>query len=229
MRPPLPPSCPSSIPTIASGRRPPSRLASILCRRHVQDEHRIVRPDGSVRWVLAKGQVTFAGEGAARKAKHGAGCVLDITERKLAETALVASEERYRTLVESATDIIATLDLDGRFISINPAVERILGYTPDELIGKKIDDFVRPAQMPMQDAMLRRKLEGEASTQYELEMLAKDGQRRMILDVKSRLALGDDGKPLAIHSIARDITERKEADARPCFCASCSTTRICWP
>ena len=179
-----------------------------------QDEHRIVRPDGSVRWVLVKGQVTFAGEGAARKAKHGAGCVLDITERKLAETALVASEERYRTLVESATDIIATLDLDGRFISINPAVERILGYTPDELIGKKIDDFVRPAQMPMQDAMLRRKLEGEASTQYELEMLAKDGQRRMILDVKSRLALGDDGKPLAIHSIARDITERKEADAR---------------
>jgi PAS domain S-box-containing protein len=179
-----------------------------------EDEHRIVRPDGGVRWVLAKGQVTFAGEGAARQAKHGAGCVLDITERKLAETALGASEERYRTLVESATDIIATLDLDGRFISINPAVERILGYTPDDLIGRKIDDFVRPEQMPTQDAMLRRKLDGEASTQYELEMLAKDGQRRMILDVKSRLALGDDGKPLAIHSIARDITERKEADAR---------------
>ena len=53
----------------------------------------------------------------------------------------------------------------------------------------------------------------------------------MILDVKSRLALGDDGKPLAIHSIARDITERKEADARQtCFCASCSTApRTCWP
>jgi two-component sensor histidine kinase len=62
--------------------------------------------------------------------------------------------------------------------------------------------------------MLRRKIEGEASTQYELEMLAKDRQRHVILDVKSRLALGDDGKPLAIHSIARDITERKEADAR---------------
>jgi PAS domain S-box-containing protein len=179
-----------------------------------QDEHRIVRPDGSVRWVLAKGQVTFLGEGAARKAARGAGCVLDITERKLAETALAVSEERYRTLVESATDIIATLDLDGRFMSVNPAVERILGYTPDDLIGRKIDDFVRPDQMPMQDAMLRRKLEGEASTQYELEMLAKDNARRMILDVKSRLALGDDGKPLAIHSIARDITERKEADAR---------------
>lgn len=179
-----------------------------------QDEHRILRPDGSVRWVLAKGQVTFAGEGAARKARRGAGCLLDITERKLAETALVASEERYRTLVESATDIIATLDLDGRFLSINPAVERILGYVPDDLIGRIVDDFVRPDQMPIQDAMLRRKLEGEASTQYELEMLAKDRQRHVILDVKSRLALGDDGKPLAIHSIARDITERKEADAR---------------
>ncbi len=179
-----------------------------------QDEHRILRADGSVRWVLAKGKVTFVGEGTLRRAKHGVGCVLDITERKLAETALAQSEERYRTLVESATDIIATLDLDGRFVTINPAVERVLGYTPDDMIGKKIDEFIRPEQTPIQDAMLRRKLEGEASTQYELEMLAKDGQRRSILDVKSRLALGDDGKPLAIHSIARDITERKEADAR---------------
>jgi PAS domain S-box-containing protein len=179
-----------------------------------QDEHRILRADGSVRWVLAKGKVTFVGGGGGRKAKHGVGCVLDITERKLAETALAQSEERYRTLVESATDIIATLDLDGRFVTINPAVERILGYAPEDMIGKKIEDFVQPELVPMQDAMLKRRLEGETSTQYELEVVAKDGGRRIILDIKSRLALGDDGKPLAIHSIARDITERKEADAR---------------
>jgi PAS domain S-box-containing protein len=179
-----------------------------------EDEHRIVRADGSVRWVLAKGKVTFVGEGAERRAKHGVGCVLDITERKLAETALARSEERYRTVIESATDIIATLDLDGRFITINPAVERILGYAPEDMIGKKIDDFVRPELMPMKGALLRSRLEGETSTQYELEMLAKDCGRRTILDIKARLAFGDDGKPLAIHSIARDVTERKEADAR---------------
>jgi PAS domain S-box-containing protein len=179
-----------------------------------QDEHRIVRANGGVRWVLAKGQVTFVGEGAARRARRGVGCLIDITERKLAENALASSEERYRTLVESAMDIIATLDLDGRFLSVNPAVERILGYAPEDMIGRKVDEFVRPDQMPLQDAMLYRMLEGEASTQYELEMLAKDPDRRIVLEVKSRLAMADDGKPLAIHSIARDITERKEADAR---------------
>ena len=179
-----------------------------------QDEHRILRTDGASRWVFAKGKMSFVGEGAERKAQRGVGFVLDITERKAAETALAQSEERYRSLVESATDIIATLDLEGRLTSINPAVERILGYTPQEMLGRPLSQFIPPEQMPMQADMLRRKLEGAPFTQYELEVLSRDRQQRKVLDVKSRLTFGQDGQPLAIHSIARDITERKEAEAR---------------
>jgi len=179
-----------------------------------EDEHRIVRADGAMRWVFAKGRIAFEGEGASRRARRGLGFVQDITERKEAEEALAESEERYRTLVESATDVIVTLDLDGHVTSINPAVERVLGYAPEELIGKPISIFVEPGQMPMQQEMLRRKLEGEPSTQYELAVVPKDRQRRVVLDVKSRLVWGHDGRPLAINSIARDITERKEAEAR---------------
>ena len=65
----------------------------------------------------------------------------------------------------------------------------------------------------MHETMLQRKLEGEASTRYEMTVLAKDG-RKLTLDVNSRLIRDDEGNPLAIHSIARDITERKEAEAR---------------
>ena len=65
----------------------------------------------------------------------------------------------------------------------------------------------------MHETMLQRKLEGEASTRYEMAVLAKDG-RKLTLDVDSRLIRDDEGNPLAIHSIARDITERKEAEAR---------------
>ena len=75
------------------------------------------------RWVLVKGRVSFIGEGVARKPKRGVGFVLDITERKLAEGALKHSEQRYRALVDNANDIVATLDLEGRFTSVNPAVE----------------------------------------------------------------------------------------------------------
>jgi PAS domain S-box-containing protein len=178
-----------------------------------EDEHRIVRPDGGVRWVLAKGQVTFAGEGAARQAKHGAGCVLDITERKLAEGALKHSEARYRALVENANDIVATLDLEGRLTSLNPAVEAILGYTPEELVGSPLSRLVPTEEMPIHESMLQRKLDGEPATRYEMTVLAKSGRKRT-LDVNSQLILGGDGKPLAIHSIARDITDRKEAEAR---------------
>ena len=193
-----------------------ARAASIdpLGSGIMKNEHRILRPDGTTRWVLLKGRISFAGDGPRREPRQGIGFVLDITERKAAERALAESEQRYRTLVDNANDLVATLDLDGRFTSVNPAVERILGFAPHEVIGTRIDDLVPPEQIPIQDAMLRRKLEGEPSTQYEMEVLAKDSRRRVTLDVKSRLRFADDGTPLAIHSIARDITERKEADAR---------------
>jgi PAS domain S-box-containing protein len=178
-----------------------------------EDEHRIVRPDGATRWVMVKGRVSFLGEGVARKPKRGVGFVLDITERKLAEGALKHSEQRYRALVENANDIVATLDLEGRLTSLNSAVGAILGYTPEELVGTPLSRLVPTDEMPIHESMLQRKLDGEPATRYEMTVLAKSG-RKLTLDVNSQLILGGDGKPLAIHSIARDITERKEAEAR---------------
>ena len=180
----------------------------------LKSEHRILRSDGAIRWVLIKGRMSFAGEGALRKPTRGVGFVLDITERKAAERALAASEQRYRTLVDNANDLVVTLDLDGRFTSVNPAAERIVGYTPLELVGAYIDRLVPPETLAMQEEVLRRKLEGEPSTRYEMEVLAKGSGKRVTLDVNSRLIFGEGGEPLAIHSIARDITERKEAEAR---------------
>ncbi|HJU32229.1 MAG TPA: PAS domain S-box protein [Hyphomicrobiaceae bacterium] len=180
----------------------------------LEHEHRIQRPDGSIRWVMVKGRVSFAGTGEERRARRGVGFVLDITQRKAAERALAESEQRYRTLVDNANDIVATLDLDGRFTSVNPATERIMGYTREELVGRLIDEFIPPEEVAQQDIMLRRKLEGEPSTQYELDVLEKGTGRRVTLDVKSQLTLDEAGRPASIHSIARDVTERKEAEAR---------------
>jgi len=177
-----------------------------------QDEHRIIRPDGSERWVFVKGRVTFAHK-PNRKAKRGLGLVIDITERKLAEQAISESESRYRMLFENAKDIVTTLELDGRIVSINPAAREILGYEPEELIGKTIYEFVPREQMSSQVGLLQRKLEGEAATQYDLEVVTKDGRRRT-LEVSSRLVFDVAGKPVLIHSIARDVTERKDAETR---------------
>jgi PAS domain S-box-containing protein len=175
-----------------------------------EDEHRIVRPDGSIRWVFVKGRISFAGEGESRVPKRGVGFVLDITERKVAEQALIESEERYRALVDNAN---ATLDLQFRFTSVNPAVERILGYTPEEVVGAPLGDYVPVDQLATHLQKLKEKLQGTMATQYEMELMAKDRQR-FTLEVNSKLLRDGDGRPVAIHAIARDVTERKDASER---------------
>jgi PAS domain S-box-containing protein len=139
---------------------------------------------------------------------------LDLETRVAERTARLAeSEERYRTLVDNASDIVATMDLNGTFTSVNPAVERVLGYAPRELIGRNVSISVPQNELRMQEAMLQRKLDGAVSTQYETQALARDG-RRIFLEVNSKLIFDLAGKPVGIHSIARDITERKEAEER---------------
>src|SRR5262249_33632303 len=88
-----------------------------------------------------------------------------------------------------------------------------------EVVGKLVSHFVPEELHAMQRDVLQRKLDGEPSTQYELEMLAKGTGRRVTLDVQSRLSFGEGGKPQGIHSIGRDITERKEAESRQALVA----------
>ncbi len=138
---------------------------------------------------------------------------VDITDRKVAENALSLSEQRYRDLVDNANDIVATVDLQGRFTSINPAVERVLGQRPDELLGVSVESLIPADELPKHESMLQRKREGEGATRYETQIQSKDG-RRVALEVNSKLIRDSDGNPVAIHSISRDITDRKDAEAR---------------
>jgi PAS domain S-box-containing protein len=124
------------------------------------------------------------------------------------------SEEQHRVLVENAEDIIATLDLEMRFTSVSPAIERLLGYSRGELIGAPLGQFVAENQFATHKEMLARKLAGQTpSTQYEVTIRAKDG-RLLTLELKTRLLSDAKGRPTGIHGIARDVTERKDAEAR---------------
>jgi PAS domain S-box-containing protein len=102
----------------------------------VEDEQRIVRPDGSVRWLLVKGKAQFTGKGEMRRAVRATGFVLDITERKNAENALKASEVLFKTIVDSSPIPIAISRLsDGIFIETNEAFLNMYGYSREEVIG----------------------------------------------------------------------------------------------
>jgi PAS domain S-box-containing protein len=133
----------------------------------------------------------------------------DITERKRAEKALRASEERYRDLVENAHDIIYSHDLKGNYTSVNKAVEQITGYSREEALNINLAQIIAPEYLEQARSMIQRKLAGDKETVYDLEIVAKDGHR-IAFEVNTRL-IYQDGVPVGIHGIARDVTERKRA------------------
>ncbi len=124
--------------------------------------------------------------------------------------ALRQSEARYRHLTEFATDIIYTHTLDGRLITVNSAGERVFGYGREEFIGKNILDIIVPEHRAMARRMTEEKvLSGGGSAMYTVDVTTKFGAR-VSLEVSTHIIF-DEGLPLAVQGIARDVTERERA------------------
>jgi PAS domain S-box-containing protein len=133
-----------------------------------------------------------------------------LEERERAEAAVKESEERYRELVENANDIVFALDLEGNLTSINKAVGSITGYTQSELLGMHISQFLTPTSTESARRMTELKLAGKERTSYEVDVRAKDGHV-VTLEISSRLAMNQ-GKPVGVHGVARDITTRRQVE-----------------
>ncbi len=136
----------------------------------------------------------------------------DVTERQQAEVALRQSEERYRELLENATDMVYTHDLEGHFTSMNAAAERLIGYTRAEACARSIADIVAPEHLETAMQAAFRQLAGESLPPYELDIITKDG-RRLPVEVNTRL-IHRDGVPVGVQGIARDVTARKRVEAQ---------------
>jgi diguanylate cyclase (GGDEF)-like protein/PAS domain S-box-containing protein len=136
------------------------------------------------------------------------GIFRDTTERKQAEEAMRESEERYRTLVENASDIVFRLDDTGHITFVNPAALRIMGYEEKEIIGRHYPTFIRPdMQEEAMNFFGRQFVKGIPNTYSEYPVIVKDG-REIWLGQNTQL-ICQDGKVVAFQAVARDITERK--------------------
>ncbi len=135
----------------------------------------------------------------------------DITERKRAQEALKQREKHFRVMIENSLDDVAILDREGNIISQSPSVEFVLGYGPDEHIGRRSLDFVHPDDMPDVAAAFARLVQNPGATFHgELRTQHKDGSWR-ILEVMIRNFL-DDPVVGGVLANFRDVTERKMAE-----------------
>ncbi len=135
----------------------------------------------------------------------------DITERKLAEDDLKQSEKKYREVVENTTDIIFTINENGKFTYSNPAGLRISGYTNDELLQKSYKDIsLSEYNTSLLLAYYRQMVNKKPNTYFEFPFRKKDGEICWFGQNASLIIEKD--KIKGLHIIARDITVRKLAE-----------------
>jgi PAS domain S-box-containing protein len=135
----------------------------------------------------------------------------EVTERKRAQEELRQSEEKYRSLLENANDIIYSHDLEGNYLTINRACAEVTGYTRTEILGGlNIAQVVVPEHLELAKEMTRRKFTDPSPTVYEVDIFTKD-RRRITLEVSTRISYRD-GQPVAVEGIGRDITDRKRIE-----------------
>lgn len=134
-------------------------------------------------------------------------------ERDTVEEALQESIREFGLYFETITDVIYSIDPEFRIISVSPSVERILGYKPEELVGRRFQDsnVLAPEYLEKAVSDTLRVLAGEGIPSTEYEFIAKDGTRKFG-EISGAPVIAPDGKITGLVSIARDITERKRAE-----------------
>ncbi len=170
-------------------------------------EVEVRRKDGSVAVVELNSAPIRDGEniiGAQASAR-------DITERRRVENALRESEEKYRTLVESAGESIASIDANGVFLFMNTTAAERLGGMPEDYVGKAMWQVFPEAMAHRQMTSIAKVIEkGEGMTFTSLTELR--GQLRWHSTTIEPLTLGAADEPNAVIIIARDIHDMKQAE-----------------
>jgi PAS domain S-box-containing protein len=186
------------------------RISQALEQHALLDsQYRIVMPSGEVRWIAAIGKGEYDDQGQAVRM---VGVCLDISRRKQIELELQESEERYRHLVESANDWIWEVDAEGRYVFTSAHTREILGYDPQELLGKTPFDLMPPAEAERMRGLFNDFLAKKRPFRHLVNVnLHKDGHR-VILESNGVPVFNDAGELQGYRGMDSDITERVLAD-----------------
>ncbi len=133
-----------------------------------------------------------------------------VSERRASEEIVKNNEERYRTLVNMAPDVIYGLSADGKFTDLNPAFEKITGWNVSEWIGRPFIELIHPQDLPAALEKFKHGLEGEKTLNFELRIATKSG--KYLIGAFSSVPKIEEGKIVGKFGIARDVTGEKEIE-----------------
>ena len=167
-------------------------------------EYRLQAKSGEWQWILTRGRVVERDRDG--KPLRAAGTNLNVTGRRRAEQALRLSEERFRALVEGAQDLIFMKDRHLTYTHANPAMARLFGRDPSEIIGSRDEDLYGEATGKHIKQVDLRVLQGES---IEEEYTASVKGVQFTLNTVLTPLRDADGTIVGIYGISRDVTERK--------------------
>jgi PAS domain S-box-containing protein len=136
----------------------------------------------------------------------------DIAERKAAEEALRNSEARFRLLAEKMSDLVCLHEPDGRYVYISPSCRRLLGYEPEELLGKDPYELFHPGDLQrIRTEAHDKALEGQAAVSIIYRIRKKSGDYTWLETVTEPI-LDEDGEVVRLQTSSRDVSERKRVE-----------------
>jgi PAS domain S-box-containing protein len=136
----------------------------------------------------------------------------DVTERREIERALHESEGKYRSLVESSSDLIWSADAAGRLTFINEALRRTYGYEPEEMLGRPVAQLLGDGQWKKSFGFFRKMLvEDRSVADYECEVRSRRGER-IVLSSNAIVLRDAEGRRIGVTGVSKDVTARKRAE-----------------
>jgi diguanylate cyclase (GGDEF)-like protein/PAS domain S-box-containing protein len=175
-------------------------------------EKRYLHRTGRVVWVQLT--VALVGEPGTGSPRFFISQVVDITSRREMEEALHRSEERFRLLADTSSDMISRHTLEGRYLYVSPACRYLLGYEPDELVGHSAYELLHPDDLETIRAAHEAILERATIYTISYRIRHRDGHHLWFETASRVVPAGGPGAEPEIHASSRDVTERKLAESR---------------
>jgi len=171
--------------------------------------YRIVRKDGKVRHIHSIGQIFRDANGKPLRLE---GTILDVTDMKAAQEALKTSETAFRSLIENQSDVVMRLSPDWTILYASPSISIYKGLKPDEIVGKPLKSITpeNASYVAFRDACFKSVFDSGKPLEKELQMETTQGPR--VFNWRLFPEFGPGGKLTSVLSIARDITEHRDAE-----------------